>query len=117
MQMWKLKEYALILGWSITTSLFAGQCNIDVLNEKNSGEKIRVQFTSKLESKKQCKILADMHRPNYNPEQVKFKLVNFHWTGPIGASHSRITTHMKKKHLSHPLAKQKIAIKPRSTKF
>lgn len=77
----KLTEYTLLMGLFLTSPIFGGLCQIDILNEKNSGEKIRLKFISKLNSKKQCQVLARMHRPNFNPDQVKLKLVHYRWVG------------------------------------
>lgn len=73
--------YILILFITIAAPSFAGKCKIEILNEKNSGEKIRFNFNSNLKSQKQCQMLANMHRPNFNPNQVKSKTVSYQWFG------------------------------------
>jgi hypothetical protein len=78
----RLKEYVFIGLLAFSNTTWAGQCSIDILNEKNSGEKIHLHFTSKLSSRRQCQELAQMHRPNFNSNQVKLKTVHYQWSGP-----------------------------------
>ncbi len=112
MRLLKLKEYTVLWILTLVTPVFSGQCRIDILNKKNSREKIRLQFNSKLRSKKQCQALAQMHRPNFNPAQVKYKIVNYHWSG------SKIvrTAHLKQKKSIHLSRHKKLNRRP-SPKF
>ena len=86
---WRLKEYKLLMVLLLTSTTWGGVCHIEILNEKNSGEKIRLKFQSKLKSQKQCQELARMHRPNFNPDQIKLKQVNYRWTGSSQAVSKR----------------------------
>ncbi|MFM8314609.1 MAG: hypothetical protein ACKOA8_10020 [Deltaproteobacteria bacterium] len=91
-----------ILGILVSIPVFGGQCFIKILNEKNSGEKITLQFSSKLKSQKQCQTLAKMHRPNFNPNLVKFKIVNYQW---VPSQTSQVARKKIKSHLA--VAKRK----------
>lgn len=99
MRKWRLKEYAVVglLVW--VAPLFGGQCHIEILSQKNSGEKIRIKFNSKLRTQKQCQALAKMHRPNFNPDQVKLKLVNYKWIGPATHLLAKKVKHSKRRRL------------------
>jgi len=106
-----LKEYTILLPLILSTTLFAGQCKIQIANEKNSGEIIKLQFTSKLKSKRQCQMLAQMHRPNFNPTQIKHKSVNYQWL----ESQTKTVAQSKKKKRSSSLAKIRKSRKRKSS--
>jgi hypothetical protein len=92
-----LKEYATLLILVLSSPLLGGQCKIHILNKKNSGEIINLQFTSRLNSKRQCQMLAQMHRPNFNPTQIRLKTVNYQW---MGSRSKTVAVHKKKKRSS-----------------
>jgi hypothetical protein len=108
----RLKEYVLILSIGFSNPLWAGQCSIDIINERNSGEKVRLHFTSKLDNRQQCQKLAQMHRPNYDPNQVKLKIVTYEWSGPETKK-----TASSKKAKKSKLAKSKDLKQHHSRKF
>ena len=59
-----------------------GNCLVSIFTERNSGEKLRINFQSTLHSKKECQHLAQMHQPNFTPDQVRSKTVTYRWNGP-----------------------------------
>jgi hypothetical protein len=97
--MWKLKEYSLLFLTVVAPAIFAGQCSISILNERNSGEKIRIHFISKLFSQEQCRALARMHQSNFNPDEIKSKKVSFQWSNGQ-QSPMKIRAPLKRAHLT-----------------
>lgn len=56
-------------------------CTIHIANEKFSGEKIKITFLTKLNSKQECLQLAKLHQTNFQAQEVKSKRVSFYWKG------------------------------------
>lgn len=54
-------------------------CYIRILTEKHSGDRQRLTFKTHLDSKKECKRLAELHTPNFAPDQIARKNVSFRW--------------------------------------
>ena len=73
-------------------------CTISILTERTSGEKIRMNFDTRLRSAKECATLAQIHRKNFTPSTIVFKSVNYAWKG---ASIAR-TKSLALSHRKHP---------------
>ena len=54
-------------------------CVITIVNERFSGERVRMQFSNELKTKDQCKSLAKMHSENFEPQNIRKKTVSFQW--------------------------------------
>jgi hypothetical protein len=61
----------------------ATNCQVSIYTEKFSGQKMRVNFQSTQPTQTHCRKLAEMHLPNFNPEIIKKKSVNFTWNGHL----------------------------------
>ena len=54
-------------------------CTILIQNHRNSGEKVKVAFTTRFKSKLECRQLATMHTKNFETDLVRAKRVHFIW--------------------------------------
>ena len=54
-------------------------CFIRILTEKHSGDRMKLTFKTHLDSKKECKRLAELHTPNFAPDSIARKNVSFRW--------------------------------------
>lgn len=74
----------LVVLLSISGGAFAGSnCQVSILTEKFSGQKMRVNFNSTQPSQTHCRKLAEMHLPNFNPDIIRRKTVNYYWNGHL----------------------------------
>ncbi len=63
-------------------SVFAApKCAISIKETLHTGAVESTSFRSDLANKRQCEVLAGMHRKNFSPTRVKEKRVAFAWGG------------------------------------
>lgn len=67
-------------GWSHTRDgRQPRNCSVRVTNEQPNGERVKFKFDVHLESRSECQRLAKMHVPNYSPDTVAKKTVEWKW--------------------------------------
>jgi len=63
-------------GWTAQAPL---NCSIRIVNQTRSGERKQILFRTRLQSKEQCKSLARIHMPNFEPTKFASKKVAYRW--------------------------------------
>ncbi len=71
----------MVLSFVAGSAFAAPKCAISIKETLNSGAVESTSFRSDLQSKRQCEVLAGLHRKNFSPTRVKEKHVAFAWGG------------------------------------
>lgn len=96
-----MKRFLLIASFLSTYGFAASVCTIQISNEKYSGEKVKITFHSRLNTKQECAALAKLHQANFQGQEVKVKQVGYLWANEPEARPTKQLSVATKRGSSH----------------